>query len=121
MFERGVRSKDGKAMDSGGVFPFATSWLYNQMATSLEGRQLADSGVAPRDVAARLGIYQFGDRFAERVQRLPQDKLRRGLLALHNCQRGSRLTGEDPDVLLERFLAQWFDGVPIPTAEDLDL
>lgn len=121
MFERGVRGKDGKAMDSGGVFPFATSWLHNQLSTLLEGRQLADSGVAARDLAARLGIYQFGDRFAERVQRLSQDQLRRGLLALHQCQRASRLTSEDADLLLERFLSQWFDGAPIPTAEDLDL
>jgi hypothetical protein len=47
--------------------------------------------------------------------------LRRGLLAVHACQRLVRLTGEEPDALLERFLAQWFDGVPIPTAEDLEL
>ena len=28
---------------------------------------------------------------------------------------------EDGDVLLERFLAQWFDGAPIESAEELEL
>lgn len=121
MFERGVRGKDGKAMDTGGVFPFATSWLHNQFSTLLEARQMVDAGVSPRDVASRLGVYQFADRFAERVQRWPQERLRRGLLALHASQRASRLTGEDADVLLERFLQQWFDGAAIPSAEDFDL
>ena len=43
------------------------------------------------------------------------------VLALHAALRKSRLTGEDGEALLERFLAQWFDGVPIETAEELEL
>jgi hypothetical protein len=41
-------------------------------------------------------------------------------LALVAVQRLSRLTGEQPDALLERFLAAWFDGVPVPVAEGLE-
>jgi hypothetical protein len=66
-------------------------------------------------------VFQFADRFVANVRRHGQPRLRRGLEALHACQRQSRLTGEDPDALLERFLAQWFDGAPIPSAEDLGL
>ena len=121
MFDRGVRGKDGKAMDPGGLLPFTTSWLFQQLATAFEGRQALDAGCSPRDLPARVGVRQFADRFVEQVQRHDQRRLRRGLLALHACQRLSRSTGEDADALLERFLGQWFDGAPIPTAEDLEL
>jgi DNA polymerase III delta subunit len=121
MFDRGVRQKDGKAMDSGGLLPFTTAWLFQQLAARWQGRQLLDGGVAPREVAAAVGVHLFPERFTAQVQALPRTRLRRGLLALHSCQRASRLTGEDADALLERFLAQWFDGAPIPTAEDLEL
>lgn len=121
MFARGVRGKDGRAVDGGGLLPFATSWLFQTLATTYEGRQLLDAGVGPGDLPARAGVRQFAERFVEQVRRHDLGRLRRGLLALHHCQRMSRLTGEEPDVLLERFLAQWFDGAPIPTAEDLEL
>jgi DNA polymerase III delta subunit len=121
MFDRGVRAKDGKQMDAAGVLPFAASWLHGQFAAALEGRQLLDAGVSERDVAQKCGVFQFVDRFLATIRRHPAARLRRGLLAVHACQRLVRLTGEEPDALLERFLAQWFDGVPIPTAEDLEL
>ncbi len=120
MFDRGVRSKDGKR-ETGGVFPFATSWLWRSLAKAYEGRQMLDAGVAARDLAQRLGVFKFGDRFVAQVQKNPLPRLRRGLLALHHCARQLRLTGEEPDVLLEQFLTMWFDAVPIPSAEDLDL
>lgn len=120
MFDRGVRGKDGKR-DSGGVFPFATSWLYQSLAKAHEGRQWLEGGVTARDLPGKVGVFQFADRFVEQVQKNPLARLRRGLLALHHCQRCSRTTGEDPDVLLERFLGQWFDGRPIPAAEEMDL
>jgi DNA polymerase III delta subunit len=119
MFDRGVRGKDGKR-DTGGVFPFATSWLWRSLAKAYEGRELLDEGVSPRDVASRLGVFQFADRFVEQVQKNPRARLRRGLLALHYCTRLSRTTGEEPEVLLERFLHHWFHGTVVPTAEDLD-
>jgi len=121
MFERGVRSKDGKAMDPAGVLPFATSWLFGQFAQALEGRQMLDAGVSDRDLPQKCGVFQFADRFVANVRRHGQPRLRRGIQALHACQRQSRLTGEDADALMERFLAQWFDGAPIPSAEDLGL
>lgn len=121
MFERGVRSKDGKAMDPAGVLPFATSWLFGQFAQALEGRQHLDAGTSERDLPQKCGVFQFADRFVANVRRHGQARLRRGIQALHACQRQSRLTGEDPDALMERFLAQWFDGAPIPSAEDLGL
>jgi hypothetical protein len=121
MFDHGVRKRDGGAMDSGGRLPFTTSWLYQSLATVYEARQLVDSGMSLRDVPGRVGVRQFVDRFVEQVQRNDVQRLQRGLLAVHHCQRMSRLTSEEPEVLLERFLAQWFDGAPIPTAADLDL
>jgi len=121
MFDHGVRKKDGGSMDPGGRLPFTTSWLYQSLATVYEARLLHDSGVSLRDVPGRVGVRQFVDRFVEQVQRNDVKRLQRGLLAVHHCQRMSRLTAEEPEVLLERFLAQWFDGVPIPTAADLDL
>lgn len=121
MFDRGVRQKDGRAMDPGGLLPFATSWMYQQLALVLEGRQLLDGGVTLREVPERLGVRFQGERLAGQVQRWSKPRLARGLLALHACQRSSRTTGEDADVLLERFLCQWFDGAPIPTAEDFEL
>ena len=121
MFDRGVRQKDGRTMESGGLLPFATSWMYQQLALVLEGRQLLEGGVSPSAVPERLGVRFQGERLAAQVQRWSRPRLARGLLALHACQRSSRTTGEDADVLLERFLCQWFDGTPIPTAEDFEL
>ena len=66
-------------------------------------------------------MRQFADRFVASVRKNDQPQLRRGLLALHACLRESRITGEDDVVLLERFLGQWFDGLPIPTGEELEL
>lgn len=121
MFDRSVRSKDGRPMDPGGVLPFTTSWLYQTLATTYEGRQMLDSGVSPRDLAGRCGVRQFADRFVDQVRQHDVGKLQRGLQALHHCQRMSRLSGEEPALLLERFLVHWFDGAPIPTSEELEL
>ena len=82
---------------------------------------MVDGVASRRDVAAKLGGCHVAERFADRVQRLAERQLRRGFLALHACQRQSGLTGEDADVLLERFLQQCSEGAAIPTAEDLDL
>jgi DNA polymerase III delta subunit len=120
IFDRGMRSKDGKPMDPGGLFPFTTSWLYQSLARALEGRWLVDAGASEGDVVAQTGVRQFVDRFVAQVRKHDAATLRRGLLALHACQRASRLTGEEPDVLLERFLGMWFDGAPIPSLEDLE-
>jgi len=121
MFARGVKQKDGKAMDTGGLLPFTTSWLFGQIATLYEGRVLLDKGTSMRDLPARVGVRQFADRFLEQVRKHDVPKLQRGLTALHACQRASRTTGEEPEALLERFLAQWFDGAPVPSAEEFEL
>lgn len=121
MFARGVRGRDGRAMDTGGLFPFATSWLYQSLTRAYEGRSLLDAGVSARDVPGRVGIRQFGDRFVAEIMKNDLPRLRHGLLALHHCQRMSRVSGEEPEVVLERFLAQWFDQTPVPTARDMEL
>ncbi|MCA8974131.1 MAG: hypothetical protein KDC98_05385 [Planctomycetes bacterium] len=121
MFARGVRGRDGRAMDSGGLFPFVTSWLHQCLARTYEGRSLLDSGVAMRDLPARAGVRGFADRFLAEVRHNELDRLRHGLLALHHCQRMSRFQGEDPEVLLERFLAHWFERRPVPLAKDFEL
>lgn len=121
MFQRGVKQQDGKAMDAGGVLPFTTSWLYRQIGATYEGRVLLDAGVSQRDIPARCGVRQFTDRFVEAVRKNDQEQLRSGLLALHACARASRVTGEGGEVLLERFLGQWFDGLPVEAGEELEL
>jgi len=121
MFQRGVKQQDGKAMDNGGVLPFTTSWLYRKIAEIYEGRILFDSGVSMRDIPSRCGVRQFADRFLDNVKKNDQAQLQRGITALNACLRKSRLLSEDGEALLERFLAQWFDGVPIETAEELEL
>lgn len=118
MFARGVRDKSGKAMDSGGLLPFTTNWLFRSIAALYEGRLLMASGTPERDVPALVGVRQFQQRFAAQLRKSDVATLERGLLALQACQRASRTTGEDGDVLLERFLSQWFDGAPIPEAEE---
>ena len=121
MFQRGVRQQDGKTMDAGGVLPFTASWLFGQFGAVYEGRLLLDAGVSPRDLPGRAGVRAFADRFVGHVQKNDLPSLQRGLSALHACQRASRLTGEEPQLLLERFLSQWFDGTPIATAEEFEL
>jgi DNA polymerase III delta subunit len=121
MFARGVKQQDGKTMDSGGLLPFTSSWLFREIGKVYEGRLLLDRGTSMRDLAKKAGVFQFADRFLEQVKCNTIDKLNRGVTALHACQRKSRMVGEDAEVLLERFLAQWFDGAPIETAEEFEL
>jgi hypothetical protein len=105
-------------MDGGGLLPFTTNWLFRSIAALYEGRLLMASGTPERDVPALVGVRQFQQRFAAQLRKSDVATLERGLLALQACQRASRTTGEDGDVLLERFLSQWFDGAPIPDAEE---
>ena len=120
MFARGVKQKDGKRMDQGGLFPFATSWMFSSMGQVYEGRTMLDDGTPLRDIASKLGVYAFQERFMAQVQKNPRSKLEHGLLALLHCQRERRSLGEEDDVLLERFLARWFDGAPVPGPEELE-
>ena len=72
------------------------------------------------DLAQKAGVYSFQERFVANVQKHTAKKLEDGLLALLHCQRERRSLGEEDDVLLERFLARWFDGVATPGPEDLE-
>lgn len=108
MFARGVRGRDGSVSDRYGVFPFATSWLFQSMGQCLEGRRHFDDGVPLRDVAQRAGVRAFGDRFAAQVRRCTQAHLRRGLVDLLEAQRDLRRTGEDPEWILRQFVTRWF-------------
>jgi DNA polymerase III delta subunit len=120
LFARGTKQKDGKRMDQGGLFPFATSWMFSSIGQAYEGRLLLDQGISPRDLAQKAGVYSFQERFVANVQKHTAKKLEDGLLALLHCQRERRSLGEEDDVLLERFLARWFDGVATPGPEDLE-
>lgn len=121
MFDRALRNKDGKAIDVAGVLPFTTSWLQRALANAYQGRLLLDQGVSQRDLPGRCGVHGFADRFVAHVLRHDIGRLRRGLLALHHCQRMARLTSEEPRHLLERFLAQWFDDAVVPAVEAFEL
>jgi DNA polymerase III delta subunit len=120
MFARGVKQKDGKRMDQGGLFPFATSWMFSSIAQVYEGRLMMDQGMSLRDVPQKLGVYAFVERFTAQVQKNTAARLEHGILALLHCQRERRSLGEEDDVLLERFLARWFDGVAVPSPEELE-
>jgi DNA polymerase III delta subunit len=121
MFDRAVRARDGGAMDPGGVFPFLTNWTFQSLLQTYEGRVLLDDGVPLRDLAGRLSVRNFADRFAAQVQKNDAARLRAGMLALLHCQRQLRLTGEEPDLLLEQFLRQWFDGATLPPLQESEL
>ncbi len=108
MYARGVTSRDGSRVDTGGVFPFVTSWLQQTMHSVHRGRCLMDRGMALKDVARQLGVRVFVDRFASQVRSNTEFRLRKGLDLLMECQRDLRRTGEDAELLLERFLAGYF-------------
>lgn len=111
VFERGVRTRDGGHMDPGGVFPFVVSWLWQSLAKALAGRRLLDAGMRPADVAGRVGVRTFIERFVAQVEGNPAPRLERGLELLLQAQRDLRSTGESPRWILERFLAGYFRGV----------
>lgn len=110
MFDRGVRKKDGGAMDVGALFPVVSDWLYRSFASALEGRILRDEGVPDRELAARAGVFAFQERYVATVVKNPQPELRRGILQLLECQRALRHSGEEPLVLFEQFVDAWFAG-----------
>lgn len=110
MFERGVRGREGDAVDRGGVFPFVASWLYQSLANTYEGRFLLDHGVPLADIPQRVGVRAFIPRFQQQVLNNPEPRLRCALRLLHRAQRDLRLTGEDPLWLLRRFVDRFFEG-----------
>jgi hypothetical protein len=101
MFARGVKQKDGKRMDQGGLFPFATSWMFSSIAQVYEGRLMMDHGMSLRDVPQKLGVYAFVERFTAQVQKNTAARLEHGILALLHCQRERRSLGEEDDGDLE--------------------
>ena len=117
MFDRGVKQRDGRPMDQGGLFPFTVSWLFQSLAQLHEGRLLLDAGVRAGDVPGAVGVRGFVERYQSQLQRNDREQLERGLLWLLCCQREKRRTGEDDDVLLERFLARWFAASLPPAPE----
>jgi hypothetical protein len=117
MFDRAVKARDGRPMEQGGKFPFATSWLFQCLGQLHEGRVLMETGVRAEDVPARVGVRGFVDRYAAQLQKNGREQLERGMAWLLHVQRDRRLTGEEDDALLERFLVAWFDGAPPPERE----
>ncbi len=107
MFARGVRGRDGATVDSGGVFPFTVSWLWTAMSNAHAGRALLESGLRIDEVAGRLGVRTFVDRFKAQVDGNKEARLRRGLLLVLEAQRELRSTGEEPRAILERFLERY--------------
>lgn len=110
MFARGVRARDGSGMDAGGIFPFVTSWLWQSMTNVHRGTALRDEGMRPDQIAGRVGVRTFVDRFVAQVESNPEPRLRRGLLLVLDAQRELRMSGEEPRAILERFLARYFRG-----------
>src|SRR5690606_4352907 len=108
MFDRGIRGRDGKGMEAGGMFPFVTSWLWNAFMSVHHGRCLLDDGVRADRVAAEAGVRTFVDRFRAQVELNPERRLRSGLLAVLAAQRELRSSGEEPRAILERFVARYF-------------
>ena len=110
MFARGVRARDGSGMDAGGIFPFVTSWLWQSMTNVHRGAALREEGMRSDQIAGRVGVRTFVDRFVAQVESNPEPRLRRGLLLVLDAQRELRLSGEEPSAILERFLAGYFRG-----------
>jgi len=106
MFARGLKDKDGGAIDQGGVFPFVTSWLQQTIGQVLAGRQELDRGTPLAEVSSRVGVRLFQDRFMRQVQVNDRPSLERALGELLRCQRELRSTGEDPQLLLESLVAR---------------
>jgi hypothetical protein len=121
IFDRGVKRKDGgSSMDRAGLLPFVVSWTFTQFMQVLEGRTALESGTRLSDVAGKVGVRGFTERFEGHVRDNDRDSLERGILALMAVQRELRLHGEDDDVLIERFLDRWFDGAAVPTAMETE-
>jgi DNA polymerase III delta subunit len=108
MFARGVRARDGSGMDAGGIFPFVTSWLWQSMMNVHRGTALREEGMRTDQIAGRVGVRTFVDRFVAQVEANPESRLRRGLLLVLDAQRELRQSGEEPRSILERFLARYF-------------
>lgn len=119
MFARGVRDKAGKAMDSAGLLPFTTSWLFRALTKLYGACQAVAQGAAARDAASNAGVQRFQEQFLAQIKKNSVEQIERGLLALQHCQRLARSSGEDGLLLLDRLVAQWFDEAPLALGEDL--
>ena len=108
MFARGVRGRDGQVSDAGAVFPFVASWLWQSLSNVHAARLLLDAGERPDAIPGHVGVRTFVDRFRAQFEANPAPRLRRGLALLRRAQRELRLSGEDAELILERFLAGYF-------------
>ncbi len=108
MFGRGVKGRDGKAMDPGGVFPFTMSWLFQAVAKAHRGRMLLDAGTPASAIGQQMGVHMFADRFVRQVTRNPAARLQHGLSLLLDTQRRLRSAGEHHQRLLESMVARYF-------------
>ena len=71
-------------------------------------RLLLDAGERPDAIPGHVGVRTFVDRFRAQFEANPAPRLRRGLALLRRAQRELRLSGEDAELILERFLAGYF-------------
>lgn len=110
LYRRGTKGRDGARVDTAGLFPFLSSWLFRQLTQAYEGRRLMDQGVPLSDVPGRVGVRGFVDRYTAGLRRNETAQLQRGIELLHDCQRRLRSSGEDPEWLLLQFLAGYFAG-----------
>jgi len=105
MYRQGLRDRDGKSIDATAVFPMVSSWLVSSLANLIEARAAVDAGEPERAVVQRYGGF-FKGRFAQQLARHDRASLERIHAASVRAERRLRLTGEEPEILLERLLSE---------------
>jgi DNA polymerase III delta subunit len=104
-FQReGLTAAAGRTADSGALFPIVGAWLRRTFRSALAARRSIDAGMEPAQAATQAGVMLFQDRFLSGLRRWSRRALETALIELSDAEQRSRNTGEEPVVLLERFV-----------------
>jgi DNA polymerase III delta subunit len=105
LYREGLRDKDGKKLEAGAIFPMVTSWLASSLEKLSNAREELAAGAPVPEVVRRYG-GPFQQRFERQLRGLDIDSLRRMRAALLRAEERLRGSGEEPEVLLERLIAE---------------
>ncbi len=105
LYQEGLRDREGKRIEPSAVFPLVSSWMHTCLAKLRAARDEVDSGSSISEAAARHGGF-FRDRFAGQLRRHDRASLARLGEALLRAEVRLRTMGEDPELLLERWISE---------------
>ncbi len=102
----GLKSQDGRPMDSVSSVILTLSWAHQALARCLRAHHLLGRGLGRPEVERALNVHYFKERFWEEVRASTPAALEKGLRALLRADERLKVESEDPGRVLEVFVME---------------